>query len=263
VIADRLQFETAVTNLATNARDAMPGGGRLTIGTGNRHLDADYAAGHPELSPGDYVMIEVTDNGTGMSPELMAQVFQPFFTTKEPGKGSGLGLSMVFGYAKQSRGHVNAYSEPGAGTTFRLYLPRSFEQCLTRDQLVTPGEFPIGRGETILVVEDNAALRRIAVRQIRSLGYRVVEAAGAAEALAMLGREGVDLLFTDVVMPGGMDGFALAQATRIRWPAMRILLTSGFPASELLEAYEVSGYRVLNKPYIKDDLAQLLRAALN
>jgi PAS domain S-box-containing protein len=262
-LADQAQLEAALTNLATNARDAMPGGGALTIATANRHLDADYATQHPDLSPGDYVMIEVTDSGVGMPPEILAQIFEPFFTTKERGKGSGLGLSMVFGYVKQSGGHVNVYSEPGAGTTFRLYLPRA-----THDAGIAPSAGPAsdlayGRGETILVVEDSAALRRIVVRQLKDLGYRVVEASDGAEALDMLKRETVDLLFTDIVMPGKMDGFALAQAAKERWPSVKVLLTSGFPETKLSDQYELAGYRLLSKPYLKEELARLLRAALD
>jgi len=263
VIADQAQLETALANLATNARDAMPGGGALTIATANRHLDGDYTAQHPELNPGDYVMIEVTDSGIGMPPEILAQIFEPFFTTKERGKGSGLGLSMLFGYVKQSGGHVNVYSEPGKGTTFRLYLPRATEGAEAAPSVVPTSDMAFGRGETILVVEDSAALRRIVVRQLKDLGYRVVEAADGAEALDMLKREAVDLLFTDIVMPGKMDGFALAQAAKERWPSVKVLLTSGFPETKLSDQYELAGYRLLSKPYLKEELARLLRATLD
>jgi signal transduction histidine kinase len=261
VIADPSQVESALMNLANNARDAMPNGGKLLIATGNRVLDADYAMQHQELEPGDFALIQVTDTGTGMSPETLARVFEPFFTTKEVGKGSGLGLAMVFGFMKQSGGHINVYSELGVGTTFRLYLPRA-----TAADAVTEDKAPAlatGTGETVLAVEDNAGLRKVVVRQLRELGYRVIEADTAAGALAILETETAALVLTDVVMPGGMSGIALAKEVSRRWPQTRIVLTSGFPEGGLGEVEDINAFgRLLSKPYRRADLAQALKEAL-
>ncbi len=264
VAADPAQLEASLTNLATNARDAMPNGGRLMIVTGNRHLDADYAAQYPEAVPGDYVMLEVSDTGAGMSPEVMSQIFEPFFTTKEDGKGTGLGLSMVFGYMKQSGGHINVYSEGGVGTTFRLYLPRGAEGVEAGQRAAVEEILP-GRGETVLAVEDNAALRRIVVHQLRELGYHVLEAEHAAAAVAVLEREKVDLLFTDVVMPGKTTGFELTRTALSRWPALRVVLTSGFPQAKINTDLGAapSEARILSKPYRREDLARTLRRVLD
>lgn len=224
VLVDPAQLESSLVNLATNARDAMPNGGALMIATANRVLDGEYAAGHAELTPGDYVMIEVSDTGAGIPPEIMTRVFEPFFTTKEPGKGTGLGLSMVFGFVKQSGGHINVYSEPGKGTTFRLYLPRAKAHATNPEQSQT---LPVGGGsETILVVEDNEGIRRVVNRQLTRLGYRVLEAEDAAAALDVLDTEEIALLFTDIVMPGAMDGVELARAAMARWPGLKVVLTS-------------------------------------
>jgi CheY-like chemotaxis protein len=263
VIVDPAQLEASLANLATNARDAMPKGGRLIIATANRQLDADYVASHPDASIGDFVMIEVSDTGTGMSREVMSRVFEPFFTTKEAGKGTGLGLSMVFGFLRQSEGHVNVYSESGVGTTFRLYLPRAAVEAEQRDSCDAR---PVARGtgQTVLVVEDNAGMRRIVQRQISELGYRVVTCDSAAVALEILQREPVDLLFTDIVMPGGLDGIELVQLAREQWPALNIVLTSGFPQSRLDGNGALFGdLELLSKPYSKEALARALRTAID
>ncbi len=260
VRADPAQIEASLVNLATNARDAMPNGGRLMIATANRHLDADYTAGHAELAPGDYATIEVSDTGTGIPPEVMARIFEPFFTTKEVGKGTGLGLSMVFGFVKQSGGHINVYSEPGVGTIFRLYLPRDGQDAASPEEAASPEAESAGEGETILIVEDNPGMRRIVRRQLAELGYRVVEADGAAAALEILAREKVALLFSDIVMPGGMNGIALAERAISAWPAIKIILTSGFPDAHLGD--QVANIRLLSKPYRRADLAQAVREAL-
>ena len=264
VLVDPGQLEASLVNLATNARDAMPNGGRLTIATGNRVLGADYVAAHAELAPGDYAMIEISDTGTGIPPDIMLRIFEPFFTTKETGKGTGLGLSMVFGFVKQSGGHINVYSETGNGTTFRLYLPRLVGAAAA----LGPAKIETGpvRGgdETILVVEDNEAIRHVVKLQLASLGYRSIEADRAAAALDILAREKVSLVLTDVVMPGGMSGVELAQTARMRWPSLKILLTSGFPEARLDEGGQVlPGIRLLGKPYAKEDLARALREALD
>jgi signal transduction histidine kinase len=261
-VVDPSQLESALANLATNARDAMPGGGSLVFATGNRRLDADYAAEHDEVAAGDYAMIEVADTGAGMAPEIAQRIFEPFFTTKGVGKGSGLGLSMVYGFIKQSQGHINVYSEPGIGTTFRLYLPRAAVEGELSVISGPAAETVSGTGETVLAVEDNASLRRVVVRQLREMGYRVLEADSAASALAVLDREPVDLLFTDVVMAGGMSGIDLARDTQQRWPAMKVLITSGFPETKLNGNGPIVA-RLLTKPYRKDELARAIRETLS
>jgi signal transduction histidine kinase/ActR/RegA family two-component response regulator len=265
VVADPSQLETAIANLANNARDAMPdGGGRLTITTGTRYLDADYAAQHLEVRPGQYAMIEVSDTGAGMAPETLTRVFEPFFTTKEPGRGTGLGLSMVFGFIKQSGGHINVYSELGRGTTFRLYLPPEDAPAEEAADTGTAGPALRGRGEHILVVEDNAKLRAVLVRQLGELGYRVSEAESGGAALVLLDRGArYDLLLSDVVMPGTPDGYGLARQFLTRQPGAKVLLTSGFPGARLAEVNDLNAdLRLLDKPYRRQDLALALRDTL-
>ena len=265
VIADRGMLEASIVNLASNARDAMPRGGTLRIATANRRIDTDYAAMHQEMRPGDYVMIEVTDTGAGMAPEVINRIYEPFFTTKAAGKGSGLGLSMVFGFISQSGGHISVDSEPGSGTTFRLLLPRA-----VTDETPTTSSpesaLPLAsKGETVLVVEDNAALRRIAVRQLTELGYTVFEADNADAALRQLRCTPVHVLFTDVVMPGGMDGFELAQLARKVQPDIKVLLTSGFPEHATDRPLDpiACAMRLLHKPYRAEDLARGMLATLH
>jgi PAS domain S-box-containing protein len=264
VVVDPAQLESSLTNLATNARDAMPNGGRLMIVTGNRCLDDDYAGQHTDVVPGGYVMIEVSDTGSGMTQGVINRIFEPFFTTKSRDKGTGLGLSMVFGFIKQSGGHITVYSEPGIGTTFRLFLPR-----ITQDVSIVEERsgLPLvhGRGETVLVVEDNAALRRVVMRQLQELGYRVVEAENAAAGLRLMERESVDLLLTDVVMPGGTDGRELARRARQRWPDIKVVFTSGFSEARLTgDTGSLSSCMpLLTKPYRKEELASAAREALD
>jgi signal transduction histidine kinase/ActR/RegA family two-component response regulator len=264
VFVDSAQLQSSLVNLATNARDAMPDGGSLLITTTDRVLDADYCDAHPGVSPGDYVMIEVTDSGTGIDAEIMSHIFEPFYTTKEPGKGTGLGLSMVFGFMKQSGGYATVYSEVGVGTTFQLFLPRdSHAEHGIAEQEKRPA-LP-ARAETILVVDDNESLRRVVMRQITQLGYRALEAKDGATALDLLEREKVDLLFTDIVMPGGLDGFGLARLAIERWPNVKVVLTSGFPGVAISNKLGSLAplARMLNKPYSKDELARILRDALD
>jgi PAS domain S-box-containing protein len=263
VVVDPVQLEAALANLATNARDAMPKGGRLTIASANERLDADYAAQFPDVAPGNYVLITVSDTGTGMPAEILGRIFEPFFTTKEQGAGTGLGLAMVFGYMKQSGGHINVYSEVGVGTSFRLYLPMAADAAA--EQPAPPAEqLALGRGETVLLVEDNPALRRIAVRQLEQLGYQALEAENARAAVALLeARPGIHVLFTDIVMPGEMDGLELARIARSLWPEMGVILTSGFPGSHAgADGDIVRSMRLLSKPYRKDELARALREAI-
>jgi PAS domain S-box-containing protein len=264
VMVDPVQLEAAVINLATNARDAMPVGGRLEITTRTACLEASYAATWPDVAPGDYALIEISDTGTGIPPEIIGRIFEPFFTTKGPGDGSGLGLSMAFGFVKQSGGHLSAYSEPGLGTTFRLYLPRSDTPGVAAVPLAERRPV-VGGHETVLVVEDNAQLRQITVRQLTELGYRVLHAERADAALAILaGDDRVDLLFTDVVMPGMMDGVDLAyEATRSRG-GLKALLTSGFPGVRGAGQRALDcPFPLLNKPYRHEELAQAIRGILD
>ncbi len=267
VTVDPVQLETAVVNLCINARDAMPQGGVLTVETANAVIDADYAVAHAELSPGDYVMVAISDTGTGMPPEILARVFDPFFTTKPVGRGTGLGLSMVYGFMKQSGGHVNVYSEPGRGTTVKLYLPRQTGGKAAAEAAAAQTPVPRSeRHELVLVVEDNPDMRRIAVRQLIELGYRVKEADNADQAMAVVGG-GLrpDLLFSDVIMPGSMDGIGLAERLRLTHADLPVLLTSGFTERAVLEARVREGravFPMLSKPYRKDDLARALRRVL-
>jgi signal transduction histidine kinase len=262
-VVDPSQIDSALTNLATNARDVMPEGGSLIVVTGNRRLDEDYAAEHAEVVAGDYAMIEISDTGAGMEPDIARRIFEPFFTTKEQGKGTGLGLSMVYGFIKQSGGHINVYSEPGIGTTFRLYLPRAPAATIP-GPASPPTQTRKGHGETVLAVEDNASLRRVVVRQLRELGYRVMQADSTPEALKVLEREPVTLLFTDVVMSGGASGIELAREALERWPALKVLITSGFPEIKLNgNGHTAIPARLLNKPYRKEDLARAIREAID
>jgi PAS domain S-box-containing protein len=263
-LADAAQLEAALVNLATNARDAMPKGGQLRIATRNAQLDAEYAALHPDATPGDYVLIEVTDTGTGIAPEIVGHIFEPFFTTKETGKGSGLGLAMVFGFVKQSGGNLDLYSEPELGTTFRLYLPRA--QASDAPATIAADRRPaVGGDETILLVEDNARLRQVAARQLSELGYRVLEAENAEQALRVVSSaERIDLLFSDVVMPGAIDGVELARLVERLRPRPGILLASGFPAGRIPgQPPRPPGFPLLGKPYDRDELAHAVRDALS
>lgn len=263
--ADAAQFESALVNLAINARDAMPDGGRLVIETTNVQLDDDYAVDNVDVRPGHYVVLAVTDNGTGMPPDILAKVFEPFFTTKGPGQGSGLGLSMVYGYAKQSQGHVKIYSEPGRGTTVRLYLPAAGADTDDRGSPTAPSPGAKTTGERILLVEDDDGVRAMALAQLRRLGYQVAEAENADAALDLLhGGQAFDLLFTDVVMPGTMTGDQLARAARELRPGIKVLLTSGFATGAAQSGPRAEDFRnLLSKPYRIVDLAAKLREVLD
>jgi len=265
VAVDPAQLEATLTNLATNARDAMPKGGRLTIATANRQLDDDYASQHAEVTPGDYAMIEVSDTGVGMPPAVMARIFDPFFTTKARGEGTGLGLSMVFGFMKQSGGHINVYSEPGVGTTFRMYLPRDRHALDAETRRVRAAELPRSGGETVLVVEDNPMISRLVVVQLGTLGYQVRQAENAAAALEILtSAERIDVVFADVVMPGQLDGYDLAEEVLASWPSIKIVLTSGFPGTNHhRDIGAIGDIPLLTKPYRREDLAQILRDVLD
>jgi signal transduction histidine kinase len=260
------QLEAAVVNLALNARDAMPQGGRITIETGNVELDDGYAAQNADVRPGDYIMIAVSDNGTGMTADVLGRAFEPFFTTKEVGRGTGLGLSMVYGFVKQSGGHARIYSEVGVGTVVRLYLPRSdVPAAATAIRQRPAGELPTG-GETILLVEDDPLVRKHTQTQLLALGYRVVAAENAVEALDRA-NEGTmpDLLFTDIVMPGPMNGRELAEQLRERWPGLKVLYTSGFSHGmlDMPLGGQAPPKHLLGKPFRRRDLATKVREVLD
>jgi len=264
VMADPAQLGAALTNLANNARTAMPRGGKLEITTRLASLDAHYVALNPGVSPGTYVLIEFSDNGSGIAPGILRNIFEPFFTTKDTGQGSGLGLSMVFGFVKQSGGHLTVYSELGRGTTFHIYLPCA--EAGDRPTVSTDHFLPVvGGDEMILVVEDNALLRRATARQLHDLGYQVREAEHAEAALVILASgDRVDLLFSDVVMPGSMDGLGLANLAARARRGLKILLTSGFPGLRAAgQNTEECPFPLLSKPYSHDELAWNLRALLD
>ncbi len=258
------QLETALVNLAVNARDAMPDGGKLTIETANTRLDEAYAAHHAEVQPGQYVMLAVSDTGTGIAPELLPRIFEPFFTTKAVGKGTGLGLAMVYGFVKQSSGHVAVYSEVGRGTTVKLYLPRLVRAVPRPEPVVDKGADRPGQGQCVLLVEDDELVRGFARRQVEALGYRVLEAADGLEAMRCLAENpDVDLLFTDVVMPGGMSGRQLADAARALRPDLPVLYTSGYTENAIVHQGRLDpGVLLLGKPYLRSELAEKLHQAL-
>jgi signal transduction histidine kinase/CheY-like chemotaxis protein len=263
--ADAHQLESAILNIAINARDAMPEGGKLTIETGNAYLDEAYCAQHPEAAAGQYVMIAISDTGCGMPPAIAARAFDPFFTTKPAGKGTGLGLSQVYGFIKQSHGHSRIYSEPGAGTTVKIYLPR----------LLAGEDTPLVRGmaeavetsragETILVVEDDGLMRLMSADALRDLGYTVVDCESGARALAILdGMAGIDLLFTDVVMPD-MNGPKLADEALRRRPDLKVLYTTGHTPNAVVHGGVLdAGVNLLSKPFTLAQLARKVRAVLD
>lgn len=269
VIIDPPQLESAVLNLCLNARDAMPEHGDLLLEVGSSELNADYVSQHPEAEPGRYVTVAVSDTGTGMSPEVRARAFDPFFTTKPGGRGSGLGLSMVYGFIKQSGGHVTIYSESGNGTTVRMYLPVSLEPAVasrehqgSRSAVTIDPELITGR---VLLVEDDPLVRQYAERQFQALGFDVISASHGSEALATLEQSGhIDLLFTDVMMGDGMNGPELAAAARKLQPDLRVLFTSGYTENAMLRQGRLdNGTELLGKPWRRDELLQKLKAMQN
>jgi PAS domain S-box-containing protein len=263
VLVDPTQIENALLNLAINARDAMEEGGKLTIEAGNAFLDDNYVHQHADVPAGQYVMLAVTDTGTGMTPEVMEQVFEPFFSTKPVGKGTGLGLSMVYGFVKQSGGHIKIYSELGQGTTVKIYFPR----IQRSEDLVTDADFgPVTGGtETILVAEDDEQVRATVVELLGDLGYAVLKAKDAAGALSVI-ESGVpvDLLFTDVVMPGPLKSTELARHARERMPDIAVLFTSGYTENSIVHGGRLDpGVELLSKPYTREALARKIRHVLN
>lgn len=262
-LIDASQLENALLNLSINARDAMPSGGKLTIETANIYLDATYIGQNMDVEEGGYVLVAVSDTGVGMDEQTIARAFEPFFTTKDVGKGSGLGLSMVYGFVKQSRGHIKIYSEVGQGTTVKLYLPRTAADAVPLARDVDVGELPHG-DEKILLVEDDDMVRDHATAQLSMLGYTVVAVRnGAAGIKALEEIADFDLLFTDVVMPGGINGPQLAmEAKRLR-PGLPVLYTSGYTENAIVHHGRLdAGVHLLNKPYRLQELAQIIRLVL-
>jgi CheY-like chemotaxis protein len=263
-VVDPGELQNAVLNLITNARDAMPDGGRLTIETSNASLDDQYAAANAEVEPGRYVTISVSDTGHGMSPEVAARAFDPFFTTKEVGKGSGLGLSMTYGFAKQSKGYIKIYSEIDHGTTVRIYLPRSTASV----EEATPkssGDSGRPTGETILVVEDDVDVRSMTVSLLRSLGYDVLEADGPQRALRLAQENPhIALLLTDVVLPGGMNGRQSAEEISLKVPHLKVLYMSGYTDNAIQHHGRLDpGVHLLQKPFGKRELGLKVRVLLD
>jgi PAS domain S-box-containing protein len=263
-LVDPGQLENALLNLAINARDAMPGGGLLLIETANARLDAEYALLHPGVREGNYVMLAVSDTGHGMTEEVQLRLFEPFFTTKPKGQGTGLGLSMVHGFIKQSNGQIAVYSEPGKGTTMRLYLPRIDSPAAERSDR-QQGDVPLGSGESVLLVEDDELVRHYAMTLLTGLGYRVVIARDGPEALIQLqDHPEVALLFTDVVMPGGIGGRELADRAQAMRPGLPVLFASGYTDNGIVHQGRLDpGVLLLAKPYRRADLARRVRQALD
>jgi PAS domain S-box-containing protein len=263
--ADANELESAILNLAVNARDAMPDGGRLTIETANAHIDEAYATSYAEVLPGQYVCICVSDTGKGMDDATVARAFEPFFTTKPVGQGTGLGLSQVYGFVKQSGGHIKIYSEVGEGTTVKIYLPRLASDLVAAEDEVQ-GVVPDGDGEeTILVLEDDDDVRTYSVEILRELGYRVIEAHDGPSALRLLERQTrVDLLFSDVVLPGGMTGAQVAERARRLRPDLKVLFTTGYARNAIIHQGRLDkGVRLITKPFNSADLAVKVRDVLD
>ena len=241
----------------------MPEGGKLTIETANVRMEEDEAA-QIAMTPGQYVLLAVTDNGAGMTEEVKRKAFEPFFTTKEFGKGSGLGLAMIYGFAQQSGGHVKIYSELDLGTSVKIYLPRSHEEQQPAMPEDPSDALPAGKGQLVLVVEDDANLRQLAVTYLDSLGFRVIEAASGPEAIALAGRcQQVELLLTDVALPGGMNGQQLSAILNTKLPGLRTLFMSGYTNNAIFHHGRLdSGVQLLQKPFRKSDLARAVEKAL-
>ena len=266
VMIDPTQLQSALMNLALNARDAMPNGGELIVSVANVTIDDDYIAQETDIKSGHYVRLSVIDNGIGMPPEAQSRAFEPFFTTKSDSNGTGLGLAMVYGFVRQSGGHITLYSEPGHGTSFGLYFPSAHAAAAieTAPKPDTPLAPWHGNGERILVVEDNALVRKISVERIRDLGFATEEASSGDEAYQML-KDGVavDLVFSDLVMPGALNGYDLAARIRTEFPKLKVLLTSGYASDAVTGSMSgATPQEILHKPYRQADLIERLHALL-
>ncbi|KQP59631.1 ATPase [Methylobacterium sp. Leaf112] len=260
-LIDPGQLENALLNLCINARDAMPDGGRITIETANKWMDEAGARQH-DMPPGQYLSVCVTDTGSGMSADLMAKVFEPFFTTKPMGEGTGLGLSMVYGFARQSGGQVRLYSEVGQGTTVCLYLPRHYGEADEADVTRRPPEIErAGQGETVLIVDDEPSVRMLVTEVLEDLGYTAIEAGDSIAGLKILQSDvRIDLLVTDVGLPGGMNGRQMADAARDRRPDLKVLFITGYAENAVLgNGYLRPGMQVLTKPFVLETLASRIR----
>jgi CheY-like chemotaxis protein len=267
---DASQLENAIVNLVVNARDAMPEGGRITIETANASLDDAYCRQFGDVTPGQYVLLSVSDTGTGISPENLRKVFEPFFTTKSAPAGTGLGLAMIYGFVKQSKGHIRIYSEVGHGTTARIYLPRMagaarLETVPAAARMESAGMPEARPGEVVLLVEDDPDVLDATADLLRELGYAVLTARNGAEALALLrGSERVDILFTDVVLPQGLNGRALALEAATLRPTLPVLFTTGYARNAIIHDGRLDpDVQLLAKPYTQQDVAQKLRAVLD
>ncbi len=264
-------FEDGLINISLNARDAMPEGGSLVIETANKVLDEYYTANYPKLAAGEYVMVVISDDGVGMDRKTLERAFEPFFTTKEKGQGTGLGLSMVFGFVQRSGGHINLYSEPGNGTTVRMFLPRAVEGQIESKDVRALQEDALPRGhETVLVVDDETGLLKVATSFLEELGYKTVIAASGNQALEILHEQGrIDLMFSDVVLGGGMDGYVLAKKAKENYPDLKVLLTSGYTSKSKYasmqseELFAELTRNLLAKPYNKTELALAVHKALD
>jgi CheY-like chemotaxis protein len=258
---DPNQLESAILNLAINARDAMPHGGKLTIETCNAHLDSLYAARQRDVRPGQYVCICVTDTGVGMDAETIQRAFEPFFTTKPIGQGTGLGLSMIYGFAQQSQGYAKIYSEVGKGTTFKLYLPRFRGEAESEEELPQFSNAHLAeRGETVLVVEDEPVVRGLIVEVLSDLGYRAIEAADGQQGVdALHSRRRIDLLITDIGLPG-INGRQVADAGRARRPDLKVLFMTGYAENAALASgFLEPGMAMITKPFAMEHLATRIR----
>jgi CheY-like chemotaxis protein/anti-sigma regulatory factor (Ser/Thr protein kinase) len=267
---DVSQLENAIVNLVVNARDAMPDGGRITIETANASLDEAYSRQFGDVAPGQYVLLSVTDTGTGISPDHLSKVFEPFFTTKSAQTRTGLGLAMIYGFVKQSKGHIRLYSEVGHGTTAKIYLPRMIgaarAESVPAAARVESAQSPTARpGEVVLMVEDDEDVLDSTVTLLRELGYSVLAARNGPAALAQLqGSERVDILFTDVVLPQGMNGRALAIEAAALRPTLPVLFTTGYARNAIIHDGRLDpDVQFLAKPYTQQDIAQKLRAVLD
>jgi len=263
-VCDPNQLENAILNLCINARDAMPGGGRLTVETANTWVD-DTAAKERDMERGQYVAICVTDTGLGMSADVIARAFDPFFTTKSAGQGTGLGLSMVYGFAKQSNGQVRIYSEVGQGTTVKIYLPRHAGKLEVEGVAPQSAELPrAGEGETVLVVDDEPTIRMLIGDTLSELGYRSIEVADAASGLKVLDSDvAIDLLITDVGLPGGMNGKEMADAARAKRPRLKVLFITGYAENAAItNGHLEPGMEVMSKPFSMDKLAARIRSII-
>jgi CheY-like chemotaxis protein len=261
-LVDQNQIENVILNLAINARDAMTNGGKLTLELGNAMLDDDYVAAERDVPAGQYVMLAISDTGSGMPPEVASRAFEPFFTTKREGEGTGLGLSMAHGFVKQSQGHIKIYSEVGSGTTIRIYLPRCQQPEAYAPQLMKGPV--VGGSETILVVEDDPSVQATAVDMLHGLGYHVLKADNGKDALAILeSGTPIDLLFTDVVMPGPVRSPDLALRAKQLLPRLQVLFTSGYTQNAIVHGGRLDpGVELISKPYRRDDLARKIRHIL-